>query len=119
MSRGVILLLLIVVVGAGMAIQQGWVPRENVPDWVPGVDAIAPEPAASVAAASQGVIYEWKDAKGRRHFGNEVPAGVKAKPADLPGLTIMPSGTPAEEKPAEKKLRPHERMQEYFGGPSH
>lgn len=73
------LALVLILVGAGfLAWQQGYLPVASPPK---------PEQA----------VYQWKDKQGRLHYGDAAPAGVKAKQADLPGLTVVTM--PKPEKP--------------------
>lgn len=75
------LALLLILVGAGfLAWQQGYWPV-----------AAPPKPEQAV--------YQWKDKQGRLHYGDAAPAGVKAKQADLPGLTVVTMPKPSAEKP--------------------
>lgn len=74
------LALLLILVGAGfLAWQQGYLP-------------VAAQPKPEQA------VYQWKDKQGRLHYGDAAPAGIKAKQADLPGLTVVTMPKPKPEK---------------------
>jgi hypothetical protein len=43
----------------------------------------------ALSAVTADTIFSWKDAKGVVHYGDSPPESVKAKPVDLPELTIV------------------------------
>lgn len=61
--------------------------------WQQGYWTVATQPKPEEA------VYQWKDKQGRLHYGDAAPAGVKAKQADLPGLTVVTMPKPSAEKP--------------------
>ena len=84
---------LILLLGLAGAWWKGW-----LAPWLP-----AALQAPGVAASPPAPVYVWIDAKGRKHYGEAPPAGIKAVQADLPPLTVvtLPKAAPEKAKAAE------------------
>lgn len=99
MKAALLLVGLLLVLG-WIGVQQGWLSSERIKAALPAAAGLS-----SASEASARPVYEWKDAAGRRHFGDTPPPGVEARPSTLPGLTVvtMPKAAPAAEATADGK----------------